>query len=281
LMQRSLLNYRRNLLAYGIRVGMYAGIGLLLATIWVNLGTKDAKINDRLSVHFFSVAFLGFMSVAGIPSFLEERAVFIRERNNGLYGPGAYVLANSLVTIPFLFGCSFLFAVICYWAIGLRSGVIPFFRFLFFLFLGVYIAEAQSVLVAAVLPIFVAALAIASFLNGFWMCVQGYFIRAVSLPKFWYYWAHWIDYQTYAFNLLVRNDLMGLVFQCTRLDDGGCQCSYPSSLVASGQCALAGEDVLNNLGIGGFNIGLYTGIMIIIAFLYRVLFYVALVVRKR
>ncbi len=33
-------------------------------------------------------------------------------RNNGLYGPGAYVLANSLVTIPFLFGCSVLFTVI-------------------------------------------------------------------------------------------------------------------------------------------------------------------------
>lgn len=23
-------------------------------------------------------------------------------------------------------------------------------------------------------------------------CVQGYFIRATSLPRFWYYWAHWI-----------------------------------------------------------------------------------------
>ena len=72
------------------------------------------------------------MSVAGIPSFLEERAVFMREyvakfdtlrqiitdlffpgrRNNGLYGPGAYVIANSLVNIPFLFLCAVLFAVI-------------------------------------------------------------------------------------------------------------------------------------------------------------------------
>ena len=42
--------------------------------------------NDRLSVHFYSVAFLGFMSVAGIPAFLEERQVFLRERANGLYG---------------------------------------------------------------------------------------------------------------------------------------------------------------------------------------------------
>lgn len=59
---------------------MYAGMGFLLATIWVHLGTSDAKINDRfvnfiqpqltfsLSVHFFSVAFLAFMvSAAGSP----------------------------------------------------------------------------------------------------------------------------------------------------------------------------------------------------------------------
>ena len=66
-------------------------MGLMLATIWIRLGTGTDKLNDRLSVlsvhsypacgghclttlmhySFFSVAFLGFMSVAGIPAFLE------------------------------------------------------------------------------------------------------------------------------------------------------------------------------------------------------------------
>lgn len=99
--------------------------------------------NDRLSVHFFSVAFLGFMSVAGIPAFLEERQVFMRERMNGLYGPGAYVLANSIVTLPYLFFCALLFSVICYWSIGLNPGAEQFFRFLGILFLAVYTAESQ------------------------------------------------------------------------------------------------------------------------------------------
>lgn len=46
-----------------------------------------------------SVAFLGFMSVAGIPAFLEERAVFLREKRNGLYRAMPYALANTVVTI--------------------------------------------------------------------------------------------------------------------------------------------------------------------------------------
>lgn len=115
---------------------MYVAMGFLLATVWINLGTDTAKINDRLSVlyvffliesqhlasnsdtfsplnnSFFSVAFLGFMSVSGIPSFLEERSVFIRERANGLYGPGSYVLANTITSIPFLFACTLFYSLI-------------------------------------------------------------------------------------------------------------------------------------------------------------------------
>ena len=94
-------------------------------------------------MHFYAVAFLGFMSVAGIPAFLEERQVFVRERLNGLYGPGAYVLAGAIATLPYLFACTLLFAVLCYWSIGLHPGASEFFRFLGVLFLAVYTAESQ------------------------------------------------------------------------------------------------------------------------------------------
>ncbi|VDC00690.1 unnamed protein product [Peniophora sp. CBMAI 1063] len=282
LMQRNAINYSRNILAYGVRAGMYLGMGVMLATIWVNLPQTASRIDDRLSVHFYSVAFLGFMSVAGIPAFLEERQVFVRERMNGLYGPGPYVLANSIVTLPYLFVCSLLFAILCYWSIGLNPGADQFFKFLAVLFLAVYTAESQSAVVAAVIPIFVAALAIASFLNGFFMSVGGYFIRTVNLPRFWYYWAHFIDYQTYAFDLLVYNDLRGLTFACTgRVDDGTCFCEYPSSLLAQGQCALAGDDVLQYLDVSGIDFALYTCILLIIAVVYRILLYLVLVLKKR
>ncbi len=80
LSERMAKNYSRNLLAYGVRAGMYGGMGLMLAyvaffiaqfiffnaiqsTIWIKLGLADSKINDRLSVHFYSVAFLAFVSI--------------------------------------------------------------------------------------------------------------------------------------------------------------------------------------------------------------------------
>ncbi|GAA5983158.1 hypothetical protein JCM5350_007901 [Sporobolomyces pararoseus] len=277
LMHRNLLNYSRNILAYGIRLGMYMGMALLLATIWIHLGYSAEKINDRLSVSFFSVAFLGFMSVAGIPSFLEERSVFIRERRNGLYGSGVYALAQSIVSIPFLFVCSLVFSLIIYWSIGMNPGADHFFKFLVYLFLALYTAESQSLLVAAIFPLFVAALAIASFANGLWMCNMGYFIRTSSLPRFWFYVVHWIDYQTYSFNLLVKNDFAGQVLNCPVIN-GSCSCPIPSSLTPS-QCALAGDDVIRNLNISGSE-GMSVGLLILICLVFRFAFYFALRLRK-
>lgn len=277
LTKRNFLNYSRNLLAYGIRLGMYLGMGILLATVWVNLSQTDTRINDRLSVHFFSVAFLGFMSVAGIPSFLEDRSVLLRESRNSLYTPLPFVLANTFSTLPLLFLCSLIFSVIAYWSIGLHPGASYFWRWLGMLYLGVVAAEFQALLISAVLPIFVAALAVSAFLNGFWMCVQGYFIRAVNLPRFWYYWAHWIDYETYAFDVLVKNDFKGLIFNCAgSVAEGNCNCSYPSSLIKEGICAVKGEDVLEALDLGGISTGLYAGILVVIVVVYRVLFWVVL-----
>lgn len=45
---------------------------------------------------------MSFMAVAYVPSFLEDRAAFIKERANGLYGPLSFVLSNFIIGIPFL-----------------------------------------------------------------------------------------------------------------------------------------------------------------------------------
>lgn len=51
----------------------------------------------------------------------------------------------------------------------MNPGAVHFFRFLLYLFLALFAAESQSLLIAALVPVFVAALALASFANGLWM----------------------------------------------------------------------------------------------------------------
>lgn len=45
---------------------------------------------------------MSFMAVAYIPAYLEDRATFIKERSNGLYGAGSFLVANFFMGIPFL-----------------------------------------------------------------------------------------------------------------------------------------------------------------------------------
>jgi hypothetical protein len=51
---------------------------------------------------FFGSAFMSFMAVAYVPAFLEDRATFIKERANGMYGATPFIIANFLIGLPFL-----------------------------------------------------------------------------------------------------------------------------------------------------------------------------------
>ena len=48
---------------------------------------------------------MSFMSVAYIPSYLEDIQSYKKERMNGLYGPLAFSLANFWLGFHFYFNC--------------------------------------------------------------------------------------------------------------------------------------------------------------------------------
>jgi hypothetical protein len=130
LVSRNFRTAYRNPITYWIRIVMYVALALLMGTTWyfpnrcVNqrwkLGNSQRQIEDRLALMFFSVAFLSFMSVAGIPAFLEDRLVYLRETRDNVYKPGPYVLANTIVAIPFIFLVALSFssvAYVCVWVL--------------------------------------------------------------------------------------------------------------------------------------------------------------------
>src|SRR5438045_1018141 len=112
----------------------------------------------------------------------------VKERANGLYGPTAFLIANFVIGIPFLCKIShskhtdptvvisLIFSVLTYWLINLRTGPMAFFNFLAILYLDLIAAEALVVLISAIFPNFVVALALVAFVNGLWMAVAGIFV---------------------------------------------------------------------------------------------------------
>lgn len=194
LLHRSFIKSYRDVVAYGIRFAMYIGLAIMMGTVWLRLPRTQSSIQPFTNAIFFGSAFMSFMAVAYVPAFLEDRATFIKERANGLYGATAFMIANFLIGLPYLFLISLIFSIIAYFLTNFRSGGAAFFTWVMWLFLDLLAGESLVVLMSSLFPNFVIALALTAFANGLWMSVGGFLVSPSILNPFWEYVFHYIDY---------------------------------------------------------------------------------------
>lgn len=165
LLKRSAKKAIRDPLAYGVRLIMYLGLAIMMGTVWLRLSAVQGHINEFITALFFGSAFMSFMAVAYIPAFLEDYASYAKERRNGLYGPAAFIIANTLIGIPFLYLISITFSIVTYFMVNFRHSTTGFFNYTLWLFLDLLAAESLVVLISVLVPLFVAALALTAFAN--------------------------------------------------------------------------------------------------------------------
>ena len=185
LIHRSFIKSYRDVVAYGIRIAMYMGLAIMMGTVWLRLAPTQANIQSFTNAIFFGGAFMSFMAVAYIPAFLEDLALYSKERANGLYGPTAFMIANFVVGVPYLFLITILFSVISYWLGNFQPTAQGFWTWVMWLFLDLLAAESLVVLLSSLVPIFVVALAATAFANGLWMSVGGFLVPLGTLNVFW------------------------------------------------------------------------------------------------
>ena len=223
---------------------------------------------------------MSFMAVAYIPAFLEDRALFIKERANGLYGPTSFLIANFLTGIPYLFLITVLFSIVAYWLSNFRPTADAFFVWIMWLFLDLLAAESLVVLISSLVPIFVVALAATAFANGLWMCTGGFLVPPHILNPFWRYVFHYIDYQSYVFQGMMVNEFGHRNFACAPPPPGSdkCQCLYSTPM--EDQCMIEGKAILEQYGYSTGSTAEWVGILIAIIAGYRILGWVVLYIRK-
>jgi len=217
---------------------------------------------------------MSFMAVAYIPSYLEDRSLFIKERANGLYGPTAFMLANFITGLPYLFIITILFSVIAYWLSNFRPTADGFWYWVLWLFLDLLAAESLVVLLSNLIPIFVVALAATAFANGLWMSVGGFMVAPHTLNVFWRYVFHYIDYQAYVFQGMMVNEFAKRTYDC----GAGCECMYITELAPD--CNIDGKGVLAAYGYKTGKTGEWVGILVAIVAAYRLLGWLVLYLRR-
>src|SRR5262249_1543015 len=155
----------RDIVVYGIRIVMYLGLAILMGTVFLRFQGNQNHIQPFINAIFFGSAFMSFMAVAYVPAFLEDLHTFSKELANGLVGPLEFSVANFIIGLPFLFIIVLLFSLVEYFLTGFRQNGNAFFTFTLWLFLDLVAAEALVVLVSAIFPVFVVALAVTAFAN--------------------------------------------------------------------------------------------------------------------
>ncbi|KAI9095715.1 hypothetical protein K1719_026275 [Acacia pycnantha] len=211
LTKRSFVNMRRDVGYYWLRLVVYVAVALGLATVFYDLGMNEVSIKDRGALLAFVSSFITFMTIGGFPSFVEDMKIFQRERLNGHYGVTAYVIGNTLSSIPYLLLVTLIPGAIAYYLPGLQKTAEHFIFFCIVLFSCLMLVESLMMIVASIVPNFLMGIITGAGLQGIMILACGFFRLPDDLPKiFWRYPLHFVAFHTYAIQGLFKNEYEGL-----------------------------------------------------------------------
>ena len=142
----------------------------------------------------------------GMPAFVEERGIFIKERQNNHYSTLAYCIANFLSSLPWIFLISLIASALIYGMIQSRSGGDVFFIYLCNLFIALMVAESIMVALSAISSEFMVGLALGAGVMGLYMIVCGFFLLPQHIPDGWYWLHKYVSFHTYSFTVFMRNE---------------------------------------------------------------------------
>ncbi|XP_052205679.1 ABC transporter G family member 1-like [Diospyros lotus] len=219
LTERSFVNMYRDPGYYWLRLAIYIALGLGLGSVFYDLGPAYGAINARGSMLMFVASLLTIMAIGGFPSFVEDMKVFGREILNGHYGAGAFIVGNTLSSVPYLLLISLIPGAIAYYLVGLHGGKERFMYFALVLFACMALVESLMMIVASMVPNFLMGLITGAGIQGLMMLSGGFFRLPNDLPKvFWKYPLYYIAFHKYAYQGLYKNEFEGLSFVNNRME---------------------------------------------------------------
>ncbi|GAV72724.1 ABC_tran domain-containing protein/ABC2_membrane domain-containing protein [Cephalotus follicularis] len=241
-------------------------VGLVLGTIYINIGYGKQGIEKRLGLFAFTLTFLLSSTTETLPIFINERPILLRETSSGVYRLSSYLIANTLVFSPYLLAIAIIYSVSVYFLVGLCASWPSFAYFVLVIWIVVIMANSFVLFLSSLAPNYIAGTSLVTVLLGAFFLFSGYFISKESMPKYWLF-MHFFSMYKYALDALLINEYSCLVSKCLIWYD------------ESKTCMVTGGDVLLKRGLHERQ--RWTNIYILIGFFvfYRVLCLLALIRR--
>ncbi|CAL1409645.1 unnamed protein product [Linum trigynum] len=211
LTKRSSVNMWRDWGYYRVRIGVYITLSIAVGTIFFDIGRSRAAVFERGACGAFVSGFMTFMSIGGFPSFIEELKVFSKERLDGHYGVGIYIMSNFISSFPYLALMSLSTASITYYMVKFRTEFSRFVYVCLLLISGIAAVESCMMAIASLVPNFLMGVIIGAGYIGILAMTAGYFRFFPDLPKvFWQYPMSYLNYAAWALQGAFKNDMIGL-----------------------------------------------------------------------
>ncbi|CAK9133255.1 unnamed protein product [Ilex paraguariensis] len=239
LSQRFSYNIFRTKQLFAGRIIQTVLVGVLLGTIFMNANNdhpKRFKLPTQVGFFAISLAFLLSSTTEALPIFLQERRILMRETSRGAYRISSYIIANTIVFIPFLLTVAILFTTPVYWLVGLRRDVDGFLYFSLVVWVVVLMSNSFVACLSALVPNFIVGMPFTAGIMGSFFLFSGYFISKDDIPKYWLF-MHYLSLFKYPFECFMINEFGG--------EKGKWRCLESFE----GECFLYGEKFLMQLGL--------------------------------
>ncbi|KAK4280279.1 hypothetical protein QN277_011921 [Acacia crassicarpa] len=234
-------------------------VGLVLGTIYINIGFDKEGIEKRFGLFAFTLTFLLSSTTETLPIFIGERPILLRETSSGVYRLSSYIIANTLVFLPYLLVIAVIYSIPVYFLVGLCASWLSFAYFVLVIWLIVLMANSFVLFLSSIAPNYIAGTSLVTMLLAAFFLFSGYFISKESLPKYWLFMYFFSMYK-YALDALLINEYSCLVTRCFIW--------YEEN---EGECMVTGGDVMNKRGLSEAQ--RWTNVYALLGFfvLYRVL----------
>uniref|UniRef100_H3GK60 ABC transporter domain-containing protein n=1 Tax=Phytophthora ramorum TaxID=164328 RepID=H3GK60_PHYRM len=184
-------------------------MGLLYGSVFWQM--NDANSQLILGLLFSCTMFLSMGQAAQLPTFIEARSVFYKQRGANFFRSLAYVLASSLTQIPFAIFETLLFGSIVYWMGGYVALAGRFISFLVTLFLCQMWFTSFFFFLSAASPNITIAQPVMMVSILFFVMFGGFLLRKTDIPDY-FIWFYWIDAVAWSIRSLSINQYLAPKF---------------------------------------------------------------------
>jgi ABC-type multidrug transport system ATPase subunit len=188
---------------------------LLIGFLFFQLGSGQTSVQGRLGAIFIIAVNTLISALIGVLfTFPAERALFIRERSDGIYSTLAYYLAKVSADLPYQILFPTIFAAISYWMVGFQSDFGKFVVFSVVIVLLALIGSGFGFLVSGITGDVQLSLSIAPGVIMPCLLFSGFLANLDSMTPV-LSWIGYINPVKWAFAALSLNEFRGLTIDCS------------------------------------------------------------------